>query len=532
MIVQAEELRVMRVSGRGAPNWRAALAALSLANLCLIRVWGESSLFLGDTRLALLKLPHGSTHYIALAVNMVLLALLFRFAEQRMRDRTSRGVTAVYWVGKLVVLLVVLNAARLVAARAGLAVFTWIQWRRALGNMGAYLLAVCVMGVVVWAFVRHGRRLSAVLGQIVLVMSPLVVLNGAALAVSLWRLKPALWADLPVQQAAASGYKGPRIVVVVFDEWDYRLSFETTRRGVDLPTFKRLRGETIFFQQAIPASRTTLFSIPALTTGQAVKTVRVEAPGGFWLESGRGTSVRWEDAPNIFKTARAHNLRTALVGWYLPYCRVFGADCVSCKWWPAALAGFPQTDNLARAVWWQINYLFDTSSASMTGQTVERDSYVRMHQEMEAAAVEVAGNPAYDLAFLHLPTMHQPFIYDAKSEQFSLMGSPIRGYWDALSRADRVMSEIETAMRASGTWDSSLVVLTSDHSFRSSDLLDGVKDERVPLLVKLPSSRAGREIVGRTETRRLPDLVRAVLRRPQVTASEVVAALAGEERRP
>jgi hypothetical protein len=46
-------------------------------------------------------------------------------------------------------------------------------------------------------------------------------------------------------------------------------------------------------------------------------------------------------------------------------------------------------------------------------------------------------------------------------------------------------------MEDAGVWDTTAVLLSSDHGMKHSGLLDGKSDSRVPFLLKLPRQAAG-----------------------------------------
>jgi hypothetical protein len=46
-------------------------------------------------------------------------------------------------------------------------------------------------------------------------------------------------------------------------------------------------------------------------------------------------------------------------------------------------------------------------------------------------------------------------------------------------------------MEDAGVWDTTAVLLSSDHGMKHSELLDGKSDSRVPFLLKLPRKTAG-----------------------------------------
>jgi hypothetical protein len=74
---------------------------------------------------------------------------------------------------------------------------------------------------------------------------------------------------LPIARAA------PRVVWIIFDEWDYRLTFVDLDAGLRLPEVERLAREAFAADQALPPGPETPISIPAYFTGRPVKQVSV-----------------------------------------------------------------------------------------------------------------------------------------------------------------------------------------------------------------------------------------------------------------
>jgi arylsulfatase A-like enzyme len=86
---------------------------------------------------------------------------------------------------------------------------------------------------------------------------------------------------------------------------------------------------------------------------------------------------------------------------------------------------------------------------------------------------------------IHLLTPHFPHAYDRAAGTFTLGNAPLRGYYDSLALTDLALAQLRRAMEAAGTWDSTTVLLSSDHPMKHAALLDGKSDARVPFLLKL-----------------------------------------------
>ena len=65
------------------------------------------------------------------------------------------------------------------------------------------------------------------------------------------------YADGPLAPRAPQ-HSLPRVVWIVFDELDYRLSFPDRPSNLAMPHFDQLRAESIFAANAIPPANNTL----------------------------------------------------------------------------------------------------------------------------------------------------------------------------------------------------------------------------------------------------------------------------------
>jgi hypothetical protein len=76
-------------------------------------------------------------------------------------------------------------------------------------------------------------------------------------------------------------------------------------------------------------------------------------------------------------------------------------------------------------------------------------------------------------------------------------------------------------MAKTETWDNSTVIITSDHPYRESGLLDGKSDPRIPWLLKMAHQRQGAIYSRQFNTIVTQDLLLAVLRGEVADAAAV-----------
>ncbi len=139
-------------------------------------------------------------------------------------------------------------------------------------------------------------------------------------------------------QAAWSGRPQPprdhaRVVWVLFDELSYDQVFEHRAHDLMLPNFDALRNESTLYTNMQPVGLKTVKVVPSLLSGATVddyryafkNTLQVHFEGvhGWHALDGNGT---------IFHDAQRAGWRTAAVGWYNPYCTIYGDALDSCYW--------------------------------------------------------------------------------------------------------------------------------------------------------------------------------------------------------
>ena len=125
--------------------------------------------------------------------------------------------------------------------------------------------------------------------------------------------------------------KGARIIWLVFDELDYELTFHLRPSNVEMPALDRLRSESVSVTGAKSAEGTTLESMPAMFLGQHVELANPISVSKVQLSYGKSESGLWNGQSSVFVDANEAGLRTALIGWYHAYCRIFSSTVDYCE---------------------------------------------------------------------------------------------------------------------------------------------------------------------------------------------------------
>jgi hypothetical protein len=490
--------------------WRDWLIGLSFANLCYFRVWSAILTYTWSDTYVMKAVP-GPAEIAACILNVLLagtvVALLIAWARRRLRGRAA---LLAQWAG-LAALVVPLQALRSVAMQH-------IPYFRrevliSLYGSEAVLAGVALAGgAATFAAIRWRARVGRMLASALLILSPFVALNVAQGLWKIARFDPAPLMDKPLAPMLPNAKTEPRIFWLIADEWDQRLTFLDRPGDLALPEIDRFRREALYATQAYPPSAHTSWSMPSLLIGKLVDGVKPTGPDELLLlMPDQQQPLRWSEQPNFFSHARQAGFNTALVGSYHPYGRVLHKDLTACWWWPTAVQANSTGDSFREFLINQPRSLLETNSRSVFGQALPVQQHARIYQMGLERAKEMAVNPEMGVVFWHAPIPHAPHPYDRRTGQFTLR-SPVNGYYDSLALLDRTLGELRRALEARGLWETTTILLSSDHWNRGSHLLDGKKDHRVPFLLKLPGQKDGVVYDRPFNTVLSHDLLLAVLR--------------------
>jgi hypothetical protein len=312
--------------------------------------------------------------------------------------------------------------------------------------------------------------------------------------------EPALALLRPVREGQ------PRVVWMIFDEMDQRLTFEQRPATLQMPEIDRLRREFLCATNAYPPGENTIESVPGLLTGRRISAASPKNASDLALTlADTGQVVAWSELPTVFDSARELGVNTALVGWFHPYRRVVNRSLSYCAWYPTPKYQSVRALNVGEAM--------SNELQSLLGNFRLRRQFADICRATLADSLSVVTNAAYGLVFLHLPPPHLPGVFNPATGRFTYWDmSRVPTYFHNLALADRTLGQLRQAMQASGQWDKTWVILSADHSWRESRLYDGRRDLRVPFIIKAPGAAQSLTCSTPINTCLTHDLALAILR--------------------
>jgi hypothetical protein len=481
------------------------MACFSLSTLCFSQA--RSEMLFRPTFDFYHLTPLRAAALAAFVLNVVGLAAIGFLGVQWIRRVRRPGGQRLAAGAATVILLASLNFARMTHEAVG-------RWTDFIGWRGLLaLVALALAAALIWPH----PTLRVVRGLAVAV-SPLAVVT-MVLALSMLfevAVRPASrWvAPVPLDRTPPSLR---RVVWIVFEELDQRITFEARPTGLELPELDRLRRESLYAHAARPPAGTTDVTIPALITGRPVVAVAPLTPSDLELTFADGKTAPWSAEPNVFSRARALGYDTALVGWSLPYARILGGSLGAAHWRPSVTFEQTRGDTLGDALLSQWASL--APPMNLRRQLSERVA------ELTSLAIRTASDDRFGLVFLHLPVPQPPGIYDRAAERFTAwnVNGASGGYFDNLALADRIIGDLRRGLDRARLDDRTWIVVTSTRSWQASTQYDGQTDSRVPFLVWSPEGGRTRHVDAAFGTQATHDLVLAILRGSISDASAAAA---------
>ncbi|HYH00759.1 MAG TPA: sulfatase-like hydrolase/transferase [Terriglobales bacterium] len=491
------------------PILKRFLIALSLSNLLFWQGWVR----LLDERQVYFD-PAWATHGLVVLVTLTVgFALLFVLGVTVAgASRRPVWLSIADWAFLLVVLYAVVRMGTAVSREAGR--YWLISW---------FVTAVVLSLALPVAFLRWRTRIRQILVTGLLIAFPFVLVTFGRTFFELF-LGNDRFRDRSTAKLVSSRAEIPRVVWIVFDELDNSVAFTNRPPGLMLPEFDRLRQESLFASNALPPADSTSMSLPALLCGKPVAAARFREDEMLIQFAGTETWVPWSGEQNVFTRARRLGVNSALVGWYHPYCRVIAGTLNACVW-----DGSPYEEIFQAAPYRQF-YRFaageirDVLGRSTTESLSHQVPLFRdQHSFLAEHAKKLVADRSYGLVFVHFSIPHPPAIYDVR-QGMRATGQP--GYLDNLETADRTLGELRRAMEDAGTWDKSVLLITSDHWWRPSIWRNtalwtdedealfsaGRLDNTVPFILRLPGQSKPVHYEERFATVIASDLLTAILK--------------------
>jgi hypothetical protein len=269
----------------------------------------------------------------------------------------------------------------------------------------------------------------------------------------------------------------PRVIWILLDELSYQQVYGHRFPGLELAAFDALASEATVFTHTIPAGSMTEIILPSLLTGGPIDEIRLSPNGRLFSIRNAKTEAwqRFDEHDTVFQDALNLHYRTAVAGWYNPYCRILPDVLDHCFWSYDISAKntmapeAPLQSNLMQP--WihffrdSIGYRVASLFLHISGQNdIDGEQHISDYVALAKAADEILEDESAGFALIHMPIPHPNGIYDRRTDRFTLTHS---NYLDNVALADKFLRHVRSKLEQSGQWDASTIVITADHSWRT-----------------------------------------------------------------
>jgi hypothetical protein len=487
-------------------NVREVLISLSLSNLLFLASWRE--LLYPATYDYHVKFGPNSRDYLSVVLCIILtsglLLGLVRLFQYFYKEKAKPLINLTF----LLFFVIVINIFRLQFLNSPNISFI---------SSISYILSLIILVV---TLTKWRGAIFNLAKAVVLMLSPFVLITFSQAFMKIINPAPIAEFEKPVLEQLAdipprTGDKiKSKVVWIIFDEFDYRVPFEL--KPIELPEFERLKNQSLSATQAKSPAWATVESLPSLLTGKKVNKSEPLGKKELILNFSDGTTSNFSETRNIFFDVKEMNGNIAVLGWYHPYCRLFGNILSVCKWEGVKFSknlSLPETmlanvDDLVS----QMPVIFSLIPSKPSNRFTKESHFIFKESEFDPAELsavhnqrlaelkKIAADPNIDLVFFHLPIPHAPVQYNRFTKEFT----PERqDYINNIALCDIVLGEIRKSMEEANEWDNSTVIISSDHQWRINSwkeqstsarlalsdgdrqLTKGIEDPRIPFFVKL-----------------------------------------------
>jgi hypothetical protein len=338
-----------------------------------------------------------------------------------------------------------------------------------------------------------------------LVLSPLAFL--LAINVFLWPERgqtppPRPQAQLPL----ATSEHTLRVYMFIFDEWSYARLTTNNEVKKAFGHVRELSDKSLFFRNAYSPGPETKVSMPRILFQTNDNLINKDEKL-YWNSVGPEKIAK--DKENLFRPFRGAGFFNVLVGYLLPYHELMKEDVDYIK--------TLRHDPIGRTV---LEKMLVTSTyiveewVDPVSRFLFRDAYQwafcenkrKNDQEIRNDfAFFSQNNPARSFQLYHWPLPHGPLIFNADGSYRGVVTDGrltkeelVQGYEAHLHYLDQTIGWIIRSLRETGQFESSLIIMTSDHSWRREPDGPDYKTNpsakqylHVPLLIKWPGQSKG-----------------------------------------
>lgn len=394
-------------------------------------------------------------------------------------------------------------------------------------------------GFMIWAVLKNSKKIKIFCITFCFISSPIIpIFTFNALG---YKSFISDIGSIPI--ASETKNQNPRdkmnVYIFIFDEWSYQRSFNNKELIPEFENLKHFADQAMVFHNAKSPWPDTFVSIPSILFQTSLRFNLKENQIGF-----QGKEFHpLNKINNIFHHARELGFYRAMVaGAVMPYGELMGQSVNFCK----AICDYKRFGDSFFNV---AKYHLLTASLLLPApffhyQRKRIGSYffnrfqierITITHKLFETIVQNQTHPTF--ALFHYMIPHCPYIFNREGHKklFAVYNhEELPNYYGNLAYLDRKIGEIIATLQKSNKFDNSLIIMTSDHSWRFDPDYDKTnwwwmfEKYHVPLFIKMPHQKSSIEIDSKFNTFRLGSFINKYLD-GDLTLDEVKSLLSDEK---
>lgn len=362
--------------------------------------------------------------------------------------------------------------------------------------MGVFCAAILMLGI------RYPRKMTYAIVMILFALSPLNLL-------AIWTLWDLKNINTKIVINTSDPYLGKKqvpkhnLIVILFDEMSYDYLYKNSSIGHNYVNFQTLSNISDNYHTAISPGKKTLTSIPGMLMGQHYDNIIMKYGSLYSITKDNKEECLKTEPDNLFAIAKNRGYKTLAYGPALPYCILFDQYLDVCH----SFGGYNSAE-----VETHFSLLHPIITTFLLWPHQKPQGFIKipialLYQREQTEQIfhlilKTLDEKTPIFLFSHLLLPHQPFMFDRNgyydNKEPFLESS--ENYLKQLEYVDYLLGKIMLKMKNNGIFESSEIIVLSDHNFRT--MFPG-KETHIPLIVKHPHQRTKKDIFNPTHVEKL-----------------------------
>ena len=325
------------------------------------------------------------------------------------------------------------------------------------------------------------------------------------------------YAEAATAEDIPSELSGPEeansLYIFLFDEWSFEDSFGHPDFSItNMPVMEQFLGESILFSDAYSPAACTTVSIPRFLCQTDSRMASYSYAEVF--NRVEGNQFLPLKLSSIYDISPGHF--GLISGTYLHYSGIVGTGVDCLIPFDDKNARYSMKERVSTLLYSQVGFLrklgLATSFIAHSSFELQGWEFIAMENQSRIRPVlnEILPRLPYrNVAFFHMYLPHPPYLFnrDWSPHEPLIFGDPgdPHLYLENIYAMDAVLGDIIKILKERGDYDSSMIVLLSDHSWKFQysgtweelDIPAYLPEKHVPLIIKYPGQTRG----GHTDQR-------------------------------